>query len=332
MVRFLKRSGPGTTRIVRTALAALMCGTAVPALAAPPVDLSARVSPTTITVGDPVRYEITVTHPAAARVDLPAVRGNTGSLEVLDHAIRSDSAAEGRVTLTHVLTLAAYDVGIDTLPPQRVEVRSGPDTTVLVLYTPPTILTVEATAPDARDLADIHDGQRLPRPFPWWIPLAVLLLAGAGMAIRTWRARRAARRARRPLPAPHAASAAEAALARLDALAREAVATPAAARAFAFTLSEILREYLAGQYGIDALEATTPELLERVNDTGLTPDERAWLHGACDELDGVKFAGMPLTADAATRLLQTTRTLVRETSSRPEDRTNHPAEPEGTRA
>ncbi len=320
---------PARGLVMLAALAALY-GSA--AFAAIPVDLSARVSPTTITVGDPVRYEITVTHPAGARVVLPAILGNTGSLEVLAHAVRSDSAAENRVTLTHVLTLAAYEVGVDTLPPQRVEVRSGPDTTAQVLYTPPTVLTVEATAPDVRDLADIHDGDRLPRAFPWWIPLAILFLGGAVWAIRAWRARRAARAAQRSASPPPVPDAAEAALARLDALERDLMPTSGPARLFAFALSEILREYLARRYGIDALEATTPELLDRVEGTDLTHAEREWLRAAAEELDGVKFADLTLTGDAAPRLVRDARTLVRDSWSRREARTDHPGSPEGTRA
>ncbi len=312
------------------------------AAAAPVVDLSARVTPTTITVGDPVRYEITVTHPAGSQVTLPAVRGNTGALEVLDYAVTTGSAEDGRPTATHVLTLAAYTVGGDTLPPQRVEVRTGTDTAAHVLYTPPTVLTVEATTPpEARDIADIHDGERLPRAFPWWIPLAAALVAGAAWGMRRWRARRALRPLP-PAPAPRAPTAAETALARLDALARDGLVLPGGARGFAFALSEILREYLANRYGVDALEATTPELLERVSRTTLTPAQQAWLRDACEGLDGVKFADGALSAEVATRLVGETRTLVRDSSPRPggatdndgtaRDTTDHPAEPEGTRA
>lgn len=326
------RRGGAAARLLGAAMAALLAWSP-PARAADPVDpavdLSARVTPTTVTVGDPVRYEITVTHPAGTRAALPAVRGNTGSLEVLDHTVTHDSTADGRVTATHALTLAAYAVGSDTLPPQRVEVRSGTDTATLVLYTPATVVTVKTTTPpDARDIADIHDGDRMPRAFPWWIALALALVAAATWGFRAWRARRPA-----PAPPPaRVATPAETALARLDTLAGDGFGTPGAARAFAFALSEILREYLAGHYGIDALEATTSELLERAVATGLTPAERAWLRAACEELDGVKFADMTLVAEAAARLLEETRTVVRESWARREDHTHPPAPPEGTHA
>src|SRR5690606_13896211 len=122
------------------------------------VGITARADRTTATVGDPIRYEISVTLPAGAAATLPAVRGNTGRLEVAEHAERTDTAADGRVTLVHTLTLLPYHVGADTLPPQRVEIRTPPDTAATVLMTPPTIVTITPVAAnDTGDIADIRD-------------------------------------------------------------------------------------------------------------------------------------------------------------------------------
>jgi hypothetical protein len=296
------------------------------------VDLSARVAPTATTVGDPVRYEITVTLPPDApentRVELPGVRGNTGALEVLDHTVRTDRTQNAKRTIVHTLTLAAYEVGADTLPPQRVEVRVPPDTAALVVYTEPVILTVKsvANAGDSLGLADIHDEERMPRPFPWALPVALALLAALVWAFRTWRKHVAALRAR-PVPPPPApvVTAAEAALARLETLRlkrterREAGAN-LDSRTFAFTLSEILREYMAARFGIDALEATSSELLMRaatLTSHTLKPEQHNWLRVFCDETDTVKFADAALSAADEARLLEDVRTFVRSTADKP---------------
>lgn|GEM_PF-2730908 len=290
------------------------------------IDLTARVTPSRATVGEPVRFEITVTlpgeAPANARVDLPGLRGNTGELEVLDHAVRTDRAPSGQRTLVHTLTLAAYEVGTDTLPPQRVEIRVPPDTAVLVFYTEPTILTVKsvATGGDSLPLADIHDEERMPRPFPWALPLALALLAVLVWALRAWRKRVAALRAR-PVPPPPepVASAGDAALARLESLRREIDRAGGALepRHFTFTLSEILREYLAERFHIDALEATSSELLARAGALVprlLKPGQHDWLRAFCDETDTVKFASATLGAASEARLLDEVVAFVRATA------------------
>jgi hypothetical protein len=305
-------------RRFRTALALLMLG--LPLLApasagaSPQVEISARVTPTVVTVGDPVRYEIQISHPAEARIDLPAVRGNTGSLDVLDYSVRADSAANGRRLVTYSLLLAAYDVGPDTLPPQRVEVRMLPDTAATVLYTQPTILTVNSTVPaESQDIADIHDDERLPRGFPWGGVLVAALVAGGVWVSRRLKKRAQERAARLAPQAPRVITAAEAAFVRLRVLEDRNHIGEGRVRAFAFELSEIFREYLAGRFNIDALEATTAELLERTAPLSLTLTQQTWLHGFCTELDAVKFADAALTAEDGTRLIEEVRTFLRET-------------------
>jgi hypothetical protein len=276
--------------------------------AAPHVDVTAAVDRAAITVGDPVRYEITVAHPPGARVELPAVRGNTGALEVTGYTVRAGTAPDGRALVTHTLTLAAYAVGADTLPPQRVEIRAPGDTATAVLYTQPTYLVVKPTVSGpGGDIADIHDRERLPGAVPWALPL----LAAAALGLWAW-LRRRARRPRKAAPpaATRALTADEIALARLRELQASGWSEAGRAREFAFTLSEILREYLANRFGIDALEATTGELLQRVAPLPLAVAQQEWLWHFCGELDAVKFATGALPAADADRLLRETAGFV----------------------
>jgi hypothetical protein len=144
------------------------------------------------------------------------------------------------------------------------------------------------------------------------------LVAGAVWLYRRWKRRRALKPA--PAVAPRLVAADEAALARLRGL-EATVASLAqgdpdreAARTFAFTFSEILREYLAARFGIDALEATTAELMERVAPLPLGSDRLAWLRAVSEELDAVKFAAGTITPDDATRLIADARAFVHATS------------------
>src|SRR5690606_16244569 len=176
----------------------------------------------------------------------------------------------------------------------------------------PTLVTVTATVDTldtaAAQLADIHDAERLPRGFPWWL----VLLAGIVAAAIRWRRKLR----RRPHPQPGAAPArvvpaAERAFARLDALEAaghlRAPGTSDGARLFAFELSELLREYLAARFDIDALEATTAELLERAAPLPLPPAALDWLRAGCEELDVTKFATGSLSPEAGGRLLACAR-------------------------
>jgi hypothetical protein len=292
------------------------------------IELSARVEPSEILVGEPISYVITVTRPARMRADLPSARGNTGRLDVEGHRVTVDTLPDGRVRETHALALTAWMPGDDTLPAQRVEIRAdiraGGDTAATVLYTPPTAVTVRATAKDGSDIADIRDAERLPGAFPWALPLVLVAAAALWYGIR----RESRRRKRRPTPAPampaRVPTPQELALARL--LALETDAPPS--REFAFALSEILRGYLAARYGVDALEATTEELLERARSLPVAIGRKEWLREFCATLDRAKFADARLAPADASRLLAEARGFVAESTptARPVDANPQPDE------
>ena len=288
---------------------------AAPGARANDIEVTAAVEPATAIVGDVLRYVLTATYPAGGEAVFPAARGNTGRFEAGDASLRTDTLPDGRVRTTQTVLLTAWEPGPDTLPPQRVEARTA-DGRAVVLETPATVVevvpvrasgVVAGTDPSADTLADIYDGERLPRGFPWALPPVLALLAAA---LWWWRKRLHARRtapAATPVaPPPAARSPEETAFAQLDELERAGLT----GRAFAFRLSEIQRAHLAAARGIDALEATTTELLERGARAGLAEDVLADLGALCARLDAVKFASTPLDAAAAAQALEAARALV----------------------
>ncbi len=304
------------------ATAALLLLIAVFANAAPPdVDVTASVDRTEVTVGERLRYTITVTHPAEGRIELPAVRGNTGSFEVLAHDVRTQPRRGRRTVLTHTFTLAAFVPGDDSLPPQRVEYHAPGDTATIVLHTPPTAVRVVRVAGDADDLADITGVERLSRGVPWGL---LLLLLASGLALRAWLRRKKTLPKQRPMVAPPSPPPPSVPpdLEALEALrVLEARGWEHDPRAFVFALSEIIRRYLGRRYGIDALEATTGELLERTRGLPLHDrdgggiDGHAWLASSSTAMDAVKYAAVPLDGDDAARWIVEARAFV--TATRP---------------
>src|SRR5690606_35648135 len=121
----------------------------------------------------------------------------------------------------------------------------------------------------AKDIADIRDAERLPRGFPWGLPLLLAALAALWYALRRRKLRPKATFA----PKAPAATPDETALARLHEL--ETSALPS--RAFAFVLWDIVRGYLAARVGVDALEATPGEVMERVEPLPLPEGRMEWL-------------------------------------------------------
>jgi hypothetical protein len=110
---------------------------------------------------------------------------------------------------------------------------------------------------------------------------------GAGAALALWLRRRRDRVAAVPEAPPIPAH--EIALAALDRLAAQRAVGDAAVRRFYFALSEIVRAYIEGRFGLNATDLTTEEILRRSIALPLRrrpPGLRAFLH----DTDRVKFA------------------------------------------
>lgn len=62
------------------------------------------------------------------------------------------------------------------------------------------------------------------------------------------------------------------------------------AKAYADALSDVVRRYLGARYKMPGLESTSPELLDALQDRGLSPDAMGALQTLLHETDMVKFA------------------------------------------
>ena len=316
---------PGMACIART-VAAIIIGFVLSATAAPNVDVTAKVDRSEITIGDRVQYEIDVTGPASGHVELPAVLGNLGAFEVKDYHTQTTTSKDGRSTVSYLFTISTFTVGTYTLPPQRVEFYSGGQssmpTDTLVLYTQPTEIKVKRTSPETeKDIADIADVAVLPEPPPWGaIGLGFIVLALIGFFV--WRGIQAKKSlaAAEPPPLPPY----EEALHRLHLLREANLPSQNLSREFAFTLSEILRNYVGRRYGIEALESTTEEFLGKATPLPLSQIQQDWLREFCESLDPLKYATVGITNDEAEKRIREMEDFAERTKP-----SSPPSPPEG---
>ena len=288
-----------------------------PVSASPPkfVDISARVDKSEITIGDRLRYEIQITYPDSGRIELPSVLGNLGAFEVKDYQTEMGKAAGNRAVSLHVFSLSTFTVGTYTLPPQRIEYRAGKDTTPMVLYTQPTEIHVKRTSPETvKDIADIADVVEIPRGFPWGLAaLGSILLALIGFFL--WRKLRSGMPAELEKPRLPPYEEAKQRLAVIDVV---QLLRQNRAREFAFQLSEIFRNYVGRRYGVDALESTTDEFMEKAAKLPLAANRKIWMGQFCESLDTVKFATSGILETEAERLVSETLEFLEETKPAPE--------------
>ena len=188
----------------------------------------------------------------------------------------------------YALHLRPLRKGSLAIPPfsARAEGRGDVSTTVELALEVTSLLTgaseeIEAPAPP------------FPSPFPWqrWIPIAAACLVAVTACILLWRTSRrrdlVPRGAEVPL-APHIKALRE--LARLREAPRH---TPEEVEAFYVAVSQVLRVYLEGRFGLHAPERTTEEFLAEVEaGDSLLTGHRATLARFLEQCDLVKFANL----------------------------------------
>lgn len=277
-------------------LAAALAAELSPAAGEPPraypVSLLARAERSEVRLGEPFEYAIEVVHPAGERVtiapglDAPPFRGTGGGCR------RAEQGAEARTTC--VLRLALFALGTHEVPELRLAVLTPQGEATLAVPGPRVTAAgiIDPAAP-AGSLALRDLAPPVPLLVPslravWWTLAAAALALAALVARRLWRRRRRAAAAPAPPEPPDVRLAR-----RLDALEAKALPARGLGGEHLAELSLAVREWIGAVAGVNALELTTAELLERLGRAGPPRLDLAALRRFCEASDLVKFARAP---------------------------------------
>jgi hypothetical protein len=275
------------------------------------LDISSQVDRSEITIGDRIQYEIKVVFPAEGHVELPSVLGNLGSFEVKDYQASDPKEAGNLRIQTWRFNLSTFTVGRYTIPPQQVAYRHGADTSAVIHHTQPIeINVIRTSAETVKDIADIASLAGMDSGTPW-LAYGLAAAFALALALLLWRWFR--RKPAPPAVAKPALPPFEEAMAKIAGVKDLGLIRQNRAREFCFILSEALRRYLSRRYGIDALEATTAEFLERSRKLPVTAAQKQWLAEFSESTDLVKFANALLLESDAASMLAKVEEFLRQT-------------------
>lgn len=281
--------------------------------------VSAKVTPegaagrdaSELTLGEPVLLEISVSAPRDVELFEP-VRPATGSFKLLESVPGTRETRPDGVTETYRFRLLPLRVGFEKIPPIEIAYRSRGAQAGASVSTEPLRFHVVGNLENEQDPALAAP----PSPVPvvttnwvlvWGLSVGGAIVVAALLTLFVLRALDARFKALAPGPPPRPAN--EVAIERLDALDGTPDESLDGALRMATTV-DILRQYLGGRYGFDALEMTTPELRLELAQADLKGIAVSDIDRVLDEADLVKFARIVPSPEAARAVAPKVRHVV----------------------
>ena len=273
--------------------------------------VKANVDNAQVFIGDKFNYEIQVTAPENAIVDLPSFVGNLGSFEVkeMKNEKITEGMPKGTAKFTWLATLNTFVSGDFLIAPQEVNAVVGTDT--VKTHTDPVAVKVSnRTTGEEADILEVEDPLSDPR-LPQWLYVLFAVLGVALLVFLGWFLhKKFAKRGEAPQLPPYE----EAVLALKNLRNRNYLAEGNQGDYF-MSLGFITRRYIERRFEVDILDATVAELKKRMSHVaGLPQAYKESVVTLAEETEPVKFAKMKLDGERckfwdewADRLLEDTK-------------------------
>ncbi len=290
---------------------------------AKPISIKASADSTALVMGDRVTVTLNVINegPAGNLVDMPKPKQDYFGLEMIDAVADTADLGNGRSEITYHILFQAFDPSeLLTLPPFRYAL--GNDTVqseLLTFKVYPVELSPQLGDPSDVENLTIHPSegpQTLPRrwydaiPDWWiWVVVAIAVIALGFVLYKLYRKNgKTIFSKTKPMP-PY-----ELAMMRLSELKGRKLLEKGQTKVYYTDLIDIMRNYLEGRFGINAMEMPSTEILRRLRrhqDTHLSATQ---IEQVLKLADIVKFAAANPTAqeglntfNAVTKFLEDTK-------------------------
>ncbi len=268
-------------------------------------NVSVNIDTNAILIGDQVNLEILFSSPSQYNVLWPDIKETiTENVEVVERTLVDTIYSDKNdiITLSQKLTLTSFDTGNYILPQMEFRYQAEGDTLQDILLSNSLMLNVNTIAVDTTQaIKPIKTPLKAPYTFKEIFPWA---LSGIGLLAVIWFLIYFFRKRKKnepvfklkpkPIIPPHVI-----ALDKLDKLRRKKLWQTGNIKSFYTELTDIVRTYIGGRFGIDAMEMTTFDIKSSLKNVDQIPkDYKEKLVNTLVMADLVKFAKeKPLPAE-----------------------------------
>ena len=296
-------------------VAALLIGSAPVPLRAQSARIRTELDTALVSVGGRMEFTVRVEHDPTDSVVWPDSL-DLGSVEVLEAELLPPANEGGRAITGVRFTLVAFELGDLEIPSFDIGVVAL-DGSEITLSTDPYLITVQSVGLDeGGDIRAIRGPLGIPLSVIYLLPWVLLLALLGGFGYWLWGRRKPVEAGpRRSVVIPRFPH--EDAYEALDRLGASDLVERGEIKEYHIVVSEIIRTYVEGRYGVYALEMTTGEVVEGLRVEGIPEDAVEAFGRFASRCDLVKFAKLRPTPDACRDSLEAARAFVDQT--RPHD-------------
>ena len=259
----------------------------------PLIEVQSAVDTSSITIGDRIKYTVSIDYKEGMRVEQPGAGVNLGQFEIKNYKIQPPYSEDGRVFIKYEYEISVFDTGKFTIPPFPVAYFPTDSTKDYKIIEANSInIYVESVIQDGdKELKDVKPPVYIPFDYIFAISMATIIIAilvAAFFAYRFYQKKKASGyifKAPEPRRPAH-----EVALADLEALLAKNLPAGGEIKQYYIEISEIIRRYIEGRFFIPALEETSFEILSEIHNQQLEEKIFQLLNDFLNLCDLVKFA------------------------------------------
>jgi hypothetical protein len=255
-----------------------------------PVTVIASTDVEEATIGDKIRYTITIISDPDVEVKIPQFGENLGGFAIKDFGQLPQRKYKGKNRQEQWYILDTYITGIYTIPAPVVKFTGsdGEEKEVEGNDVSVEVKSVIADGEEPEDIKDIAGPVDLPKDYTPYIWIGAVAVAIIGAGVTTYILLRRRERVVEEAP-PRPAH--EIAYEQLQEIADAELIETGETEAYYVLLSAIVRHYLENRFGLHAPEMTTEEFLQiAASDSQLVEGHKSLLRDFLTECDLVKFA------------------------------------------
>jgi hypothetical protein len=280
------------------------------------IEINSSVDTSRITIGDRIKYEITIDYSDSLDIEHPGAGINLGQFEIKDYKIYDPEEKENRIIQKYEYTISMFDTGSFTIPPFPIAYfpKDSMQNYKIIEASAINIYVESILGEGEQKLKDIKSPIYIPFDYVLLISvISIILLIGLGgyFAYRFYKVRKEQGYLIKP-PKP-AKPAHEIALLAYKLLEEKDLLSQGLIKQYYTECSEILRKYLEDRYFIVALEETTREILRDMKSQEIGKELYDKLAQILEISDFVKFAKYKPSDDENNTILQKCISFVEET-------------------